>query len=295
MAADAPADYGRLDRAAREMAFGEGLLFRIAQPGLPASFLFGTIHLADPRIAVLSPAVRAAIGQAHTVAVEALDEIGQVKAAQTQRAIAAPDGFRASQLLDRPDYLRLQQLLTRRGFPPTLARQLKAVALALMLDIPNCASARNQRGAFLDAQVLEAAKAGAIPVVGLESLAEQVDIADDLTAAEQTALLGSVLAQSERAEDSVETTIAAYRRGQIGLMLAWTMAPNPIPGVRDAGMPTAVLDRIITARTVRMRDRLMPLLSKGGLFVAVGADHIPGPDGLGVLLQRAGYQIDRLE
>ncbi len=135
----------------------------------------------------------------------------------------------------------------------------------------------------------------ALPVTGLETIAEQVDIGDDLTAAEQTALLRSVLAQASRADDAVETTILAYRHGQIGLLLAWTQSPNPIPGVPGAGTPPAVLDRIVTARTKRMRDRLLPLLEKGGVFVAVGTAHIPGQEGLAALFETAGYRVEKVE
>lgn len=117
MASDAPADYARIENEARTLPFGEGRLFRITRAGLKPSFLLGTIHIADPRVADLSPGTRAALAQSASAAVEALDGDRQVATAQTRRAIAAPDAFRASQLLPPVDYSRLKLSSPLAAFP----------------------------------------------------------------------------------------------------------------------------------------------------------------------------------
>jgi hypothetical protein len=52
---------------------------------------------------------------------------------------------------------------------------------------------------------------------------------------------------------------------------------------------TAIVDR-----NLRMAERLEPILEQGGVFVAVGALHLPGPDGLFELLRAQGYRISAL-
>ncbi len=44
-----------------------------------------------------------------------------------------------------------------------------------------------------------------------------------------------------------------------------------------------------------MRDAALPLLEKGGAFIAIGALHLPGSDGLVALLRKAGFDISALE
>lgn len=52
---------------------------------------------------------------------------------------------------------------------------------------------------------------------------------------------------------------------------------------------------LIHERNARMLKRLLPILSEGRAFVAVGALHLPGDDGLIALLRTSGYSLTRLE
>ena len=52
---------------------------------------------------------------------------------------------------------------------------------------------------------------------------------------------------------------------------------------------------LIHDRNLRMRDRLLPLLTEGGSFIAVGAMHLIGEDGLVELLRAAGYTVTRID
>jgi len=44
-----------------------------------------------------------------------------------------------------------------------------------------------------------------------------------------------------------------------------------------------------------MRDRALSFLRRGGAFIAVGAVHLPGKEGLLSLFQTEGYNVDALE
>src|SRR5689334_20982371 len=60
--------------AAVRGTFDHGLLWRIEKADTPASYLFGTIHLADNRATVLPPAVKAQLDAARSFTMEvALD------------------------------------------------------------------------------------------------------------------------------------------------------------------------------------------------------------------------------
>ncbi len=47
-------------------------------------------------------------------------------------------------------------------------------------------------------------------------------------------------------------------------------------------------------RDARMAERALPHLARGGAFIAVGALHLPGPDGLVERFRRAGYRVTKV-
>jgi len=48
---------------------------------------------------------------------------------------------------------------------------------------------------------------------------------------------------------------------------------------------------LIVKRNKIMSLRAKPIIEKGNMFMAVGALHLPGPDGLVTLLRKAGYKL----
>ena len=50
-------------------------------------------------------------------------------------------------------------------------------------------------------------------------------------------------------------------------------------------------EEFLTKRNVRMVERLIPLVKKEPTFIAVGALHLPGEDGILALLEKEGYTI----
>lgn len=295
MAVRAPDDYAGLQKTAEALPHADGRLFRVTREGVPTSFLFGTLHVVDPRLSQLSAATMGALRSSTALALETLEFGRRLPKSLLEAELVPPEDQRASRLLAPAQFRRMRALLARRGFPPDLADRVKAPALALMLDLPTCATARTGSATFLDDRVLGAAREMKLKAVGLETTPEQLAIADDLPASQKTALLDGILAQSDDAESVTATSVSLFLQGRIGLLLAWTRFPRPIAGVAAAGIPPAFVDRIVTARSARMRDRLLPLLRRGGVFIAVGATHIPGADGLASLLENAGYGIERIE
>ena len=49
---------------------------------------------------------------------------------------------------------------------------------------------------------------------------------------------------------------------------------------------------MVTARNRTMAERAMPFIDAGGAFIAVGALHLPGEEGLIELLRKKGYRVE---
>jgi len=281
-----------VEEAARRMPYRRGLLFRLERPGAAPSHIFGTLHLPDPRVTAIPQAVRQALSSADTVALEIDLERKAAPLASDGAAsfLRAPADRRADRLLARAELARLREMLTARDLPPA-ALSYKASVLSLMLSVPRC-SARDRAGpGSLDVAIARLARERGGRVVELESLREQIEALDGLPLADERRLLQSTVARAGAMEDILETTILRYLDQDVGALVAWMRQAAPVPDAPLSQLPRAAADRLLTARTSRMFDRLRPLLDRGGVFVAVGAAHLPDEDGLLRLFERAGYRV----
>jgi uncharacterized protein len=298
---EAPAAYAAIEAAASAMPFRHGKLFRLSRAGTEPSYVFATLHLSDRRVTGFSPRLRAAFKDSKIVALESV-EIGAVlrraiknDGAAWRRATVAGENQRADRLLDKTDFAQLEALAARKGLAKSAAREFKPSVLALLLDLPACAVRLPGAKPYLDEFVADIARENKIETIGLETIIEQLAVLDALPRDAARDLLIAILRQADRGDDVIETTVARYAEGDIGGSLAWLRSAEPIPGVAQAQIPSAFLDRLITQRNQRMRDRALPLLKRGGAFIAVGAAHLPGKEGLLSLFEKDGYAVETIE
>jgi uncharacterized protein YbaP (TraB family) len=86
--------------------------------------------------------------------------------------------------------------------------------------------------------------------------------------------------------------LAAYKRQDLAAMMAINESAMAIGEQRLA---KEFQRRLIVDRNHRMADRMEPYLKQGGAFVAVGALHLPGEQGLLRLLEQQGYSVRAVE
>jgi uncharacterized protein len=298
---EAPAAYAAIEAAASAMPFRHGKLFRLSRAGTAPSYVFATLHLPDPRITDFSPRLRAALADSKIVALESIQTGAVLRGAITKdraawrRATVAAENRKADRLLDKADFARFEALAARKGVRQSAVHSFKPSVLALMLDLPACAMGTPGAKPYVDELVADIARENNIEPVGLESIIGQLEVLDGLPRDTERDLLVAILRQADRGEDVIETMIARYAESDIGGSLAWLRSAEPIPGVTHAQIPPAFFDRLITRRSQRMHNRALPLLKRGGAFIAVGAAHLPGKKGLLSLFEKDGYEVETIE
>jgi uncharacterized protein YbaP (TraB family) len=67
---------------------------------------------------------------------------------------------------------------------------------------------------------------------------------------------------------------------------------NPISD--DSALQEKVMNQMLTRRNHRMVERMEPFFNQGRVFVAVGALHLVGDEGLISLLRQRGYTVNRI-
>lgn len=262
------------------------------------SFLFGTIHVTDPRVLDLPVAARAALESADTVALEIVD----ISPDNVNSAIAAlgPNLFfggdrNLTDFLGVEEQDALADVLETQGLPAEFATRFKPWFLSAMLALPACERRRTDAGAIaLDIALEQRAKALGIRTVGLETLVSQFEVMASLPLAAQLSWLRASIALHHAAEDDLETLVQMYLRRRVATIWAFNRErlrndPELTAGIADFQL--AMIDR----RNREMVASMRPLLDAGRAFVAVGALHLPGETGLVALLRQAGFRVSPVE
>ncbi len=266
----------------RELAGGyaHGLLWKIERPGVAPSYLFGTIHLEDPRVTTLPSAVMRPFSQAHSYIGETILD-PQAVAYYTQHMYFA-DAKTLQDFLDKPLFDKTIELLVEHGIPRGAAERLKPWAAFTILSRPKQAGDQT-----MDVFLQDMAERLKLPVYGLESMQELVTTLSDIPMKDQVEILTDTVCNQELIEkQTVELTERYLDHDLAGLMaINYQFEPH------DKAVFDAFMNRILVERSKRMLERMLPRLAEGNAFIAVGALHLPGEKGLLHLLETRGFQV----
>lgn len=247
------------------------------------AWLFGTIHAAPRPLDWRTEAVDAALTQADTVMVELANVADDAAIAEVFSSLSRTSGLPpVAQRVPPELHAALRGMLKERSIKENDLREIETWAVALMLARP--AQGSDGRNG-IDRAVIAAAKKK--PIVELEGATSQLSIFDSLPEAEQRDLLTAVLADAEVVSGEDEHLVESWRLGDsAGIEAETRTGLLADPELRAA---------LFTERNLRWAARIVAQMNSGQRpFVAVGAAHMVGPDGLVALLQRAGYTVERL-
>ncbi len=267
--------------------FSEGLLWRVSRAGVQDSFVFGTIHIADPRVNRIAKPVEDALGRSRTLALEL--GAGAVVDPQVFEHEQFRDGRRLQPLIGDEAFVQVRTELAAQNVPERVIERMKP--WAAMMKIARAAPRGEE--ASLDQRLLAAARARGLKVAPLEWVEEQIAAFDGVPLESQVALLKHTLVHRGALEAGVDATIDAWLRRDLALLaLLSDRLGDRFPGM---GQHYWQLTRhIIHNRTILMHHRLFMPLRGGRVFVAVGALHLPGDRGLLGLIARDGYRVTRV-
>lgn len=281
-----------------ELVHGQGLLWQVEKNGGEPSYVFGTMHVSDPEILDLPAAVEDAFANSGQAAFELVTPKDKA-VRQARRFIAAamlPDGQSLEELLGAVDYSQIIRI-ARRQRPQavmighTHISNFKPWFVTLVIGRnDSSASHLDHRGPSLDDWLEARAKAEGKKVVGIESFEEQLDVFDGMPMEEQVALLRSGLKNYNKWR-SYRTSADLYLDGDTATAFGlWQESLEHL----DTATAWRITDRFLFNRNQIMVDRITPLMEDESTFVAVGALHLPGEEGILSLLEREGYEVARL-
>jgi uncharacterized protein len=300
MQRDDPAAYAKLEADAAATPNSGSRLWKIEKAGLKTSYLFGTMHMTDPRVIDLTPEAKTAFDGAETVVIESTDILDEKKAAMSMLSqpgmIMFTDETTLTSLLSKDEAEKLNKGLTARGIPLVTVNKMRPWMISAMIVLPACEQQRKKAGApFLDIKLARDAEAAGKKIDGLETIAEQLKAMNSVPMDLQMKSLVETVALGAKMDDVMETMIALYAEGRAGLIMPFlkSLSAQGMSSMDEKSYGDFE-EIVVNARNKVMADRAEKILSKGSAFIAVGALHLPGDKGLVELFRKAGYTMTAL-
>jgi len=265
--------------------FDRGLLWEISRKGIASSHVYGTIHVADPRLEVLPSPVAAAFARASSLMLEFVAD-GYSSERFTEAAMFL-DRQTLEEKIGAEDFERALAQLRPTGLSREFVNKLKPWGVLL-----NLRDTRGVGGAALDTRLAGMARARRMPVLQIEGVEEQIFTFDELPMDAQVALLKHSLAHRDELLELRERTLDAYLAGDLERI--WRLREQFIARHAEvAAYQAALTKRIVHDRSVVMAFRMQSELRRGHAFVALGALHLYGEKGVLALLAQDGWRARR--
>lgn len=262
-------------------------LWQVEGPQGQQAWLFGTIHALPDPVDWRSAKVEAAMSASDRLVMEiAAIENREAIAAEFARLDATPGLPPLAERLPPADRLRLAELVRRDGVDSARLDRSESWAAALILAQVLQARHGSDSANGIDRAVARAMQGK--PVAELEGAARQLALFDALAEEDQRQLLGFALAGADETGADAERLAQAWAKGDLALLEAETRRGM----LGDPELHEALLAR----RNQDWAAKVDALLSGGARpFVAVGAMHLVGPEGLPALLSARGWTVRRVQ
>lgn len=257
------------------------LLWKVERTGLRPSYVFGTLHSEDPRVADLSPAVIKAFQVSDVFAMEMIPDHAALMRMSASMFIT--DGPNLKELLGDADFAKAAAVMSGYGLDPKVLLKLKPWVVFTALTMPKPAD-----GMFLDVILYGAALSDGKYVHGLETADEQVAIFEGIRLDDQVAILKDVIAHHASLPKINRELVDRYTRGDLDAVSA---LQDKYLATHDQRLIRSFRRRAVDDRNRRMVERMVPRIEEQNAFIAIDAGLLPGDQGVLHLLEQRGYRI----
>jgi len=196
------------------------------------------------------------------------------------------DGRKLQEIIGNAEYKRLIKLINERSLLTEKALQnMKPWAvLMLLMTLQN-----NNRAELevLDVKLYQRAKRKGMQLTGLESIQEQIGVFENMSEADQIWMLNRMVEEMAVVDEQLDKIQQAYVNRQLGQLLVLQKQYM----YDDSEADDRLIYQLLNVRNIRMAKRLQPILKQGKAFIAIGALHLPGKQGVLHLLEQQGYKV----
>ncbi len=247
-------------------------------------YLLGSVHMLKVADSALPAAALHAYAMCKFLVMELdLNGVGAESLLESGAELETlPEGQSLADAAGPQLYAKLLVRAQPLGLEPEILSHFQPWFAALMLQQFELAKSGFDPAAGVDEQFAVLAQADHKPIIGLETIDEQLGFFAHLSLEQQREFLRSTLQDSATAESEADAVVQAWQRGD-------TVKLEQL--LREETNESPELYRLLTTeRNRRWLPKITQLLnSDDNYLVIVGALHLIGHDGVIELLQRQGY------
>jgi uncharacterized protein YbaP (TraB family) len=263
-------------------------LWTVTAPDAPPSYLMGSLHVLTPDYYPLNHRIEDAFSRSKILITEA--DIDQVSDPTTIMSLVGKAMLSEGRTLDQVVAPDLHKLVMARvdkvGLPRVAVQRMKPWMVALMLTAPALQAAGFKAEHGVDRHFYDRAKSAGLERRALETVAFQFDRMDQMSNAEQEALLRSTIEDLDAQTGNVKTMAEAWAKGDTAVLeklLLASMKSSP-----------ELYKRMLVDRNATWVAAVEACVAqKTSCFVVVGAAHLVGEDSLVAMLQKKGYKVEQ--
>lgn len=253
-------------------------------------YVLGTLHVGRADFYPLRPAIETAVRQSARIYLEIDHDKSDVEQKMAQAMLCQRPCLKEA--LSESEWNTLAQRL---GNQQAVLRELEKMrpwAAAIVLTLGDFVALGLSAQEGVENRVSMLADNGS-KMVGLESAEEQIRLFTNMTPAEQKEMLAQWLNMTARERMNLNLQLVElWKSGDADAMHAWYKQTE----TRYSGSPSVAesFDRkFLVARNQILVDRLLAQVggAAGPFFLAVGALHLGGPDGVLALLKKQGFKV----
>lgn len=258
----------------------KSLLWKIEGKGLKEpSYLYGTIHAICKDDFSISPATKTALENTKQTVLE-IDMDDPTMMTRAQQSMLNPgmknisDQFTEEQRTITNNFLKANYNADLNQFG--VMKPFGILSLVMLKSIP-CETFESYEGTF----VKDAADRKR-EVLGLETIEYQMSLFDDVAMTEQIDMLVESIKSVDDDKTEFKKLVAAYKAQDLQELFT-LMQDSP----QFAKFQEIMLDK----RNQNWIPVIEKLIAEKSSFIAVGAMHLPGEQGVITLLRKAGYKL----
>ena len=290
------------EASSSEQRFDTGLFWSISKAGEHIGYLFGTLHSNDMRISDLKKPVKSALLAADNFCIETFPGVRYFSPNTGFKSIVKDmmldEGHRLNDLVDPKTYQSIREKLLKNGFKDERIERLKPWAamhaLSGIYQAKDTSDKSNtENSLMLDHMLYQMAVDNSATMYQLETLEELMAAYYAFPIDAQVALLKDRVNHLDELPMVAEAMIESYLKEDLIQMLL--LATRFISEESaDKGYKKTYLKHVLYIRNIVMAHYMLAPLRKKNTFIAVGALHLYGKEGVLSLLEGYGYQVKRV-
>lgn len=261
------------------------LLWQISGNGLQKpSYLFGTFHLMCKDDVQFSDQLKTAVANASTVYME-LDMDDPALMLSGMMMMTMKGGKKLTDFYSQEEYRKIEIFFKDSLSAPLSFLQTMKPFMLVALLYPKMMPCKTVSG--VEEELMKLAKAQKKEIKGLETMELQAAVFDSIPYEEQAKDLLKSIDSMELNRKNFDTMMRVYKSQRLSAIEA--LFNKSELGIQNHE------DILLTKRNLNWVEQLGTVLKKENVFIAVGAGHLVGKNGLITLLRKKGYKVVPLQ